>query len=194
MLMVFAFVQVLAVAAAAVTLADPQSPIAPVRIEPPGGGGNGVLVNVTGQEQDPVPLAGKWNASESCLGEVACFASSWIEANSTGSLEHVLALRATAERPDVERRFRDPQLMTRNASRFNAVRKWGLLGWAEYGAFRIVFLTRDDEQSQSSIYTLPLRREGARWAQTDALATDSGVYEMFERIGKAILERHRKRQ
>lgn len=188
--MVLALVQILVVAAAPVLLA--QSPIAPIRIEP-SGGGSPITISVTGVEQDPAPMAARWNAADTCLAEVPCFVSSWIEANSTGNLEHVLALRAPAERAEVEKRYGgDPSMMARNTTRFNAVRKWGLLGWAEYGTFRIVFLTRDDTQSNAPIYTLPLRRVENRWAQTDALAADAGVYEMFDRIGKAILERHRK--
>ena len=178
---------------AAVALADQQSPIGPLRIEPPGGGGNPIVMSVTGIEQDPLPVAGRWSAADACLAEVPCFVSSWIEANSTASVEHLLALRAPKERTEVEKRFRDPGLLSRNASRFNEVRKWGLLGWADYGVIRIVFLTRDDEGSQSTIYTLPLTRVDGKWMQTDALAADVGVYEMFDRVGKAILERHRKR-
>jgi hypothetical protein len=178
---------------AAVALADPQSPIAPVRVEPAGGGGNPIVISVTGVEQDPAPMVARWNAGNACLAEIPCFVSSWIEANSAASMEHLLAVRAPKERTDVERRYREPGLLARNAERFNAVRKWGLLGWADYGAVRIVFLTRDDEQSQSTIYTLPVTRVDAKWMQTDALAADTGVYEMFDRIGKAILERHRKR-
>ena len=51
----------------------------------------------------------------------------------------------------------------------------------------------EDAQSQQAIYTLPLRRVETRWAQTDALAADTGVYQIFDRVGKVILERHRKR-
>jgi hypothetical protein len=189
MSMVIALAQIVVVAAA---LAEPQSPIAPVRIDPPAGGGNPIVISVTGVEQDPIPLTARWSASDACLADIACFVSSWIEANSTGNLDHVLALRAPTERADVQSRYKDPSLMARNVSRFNAVRKWGLLGWANYGTFRIVFLTRDDERSQSVIYTLPLKQVDGKWMQTDALAADSGVYEMFDRIGKAILERHKK--
>jgi hypothetical protein len=189
--MVIALVQVLVAAAAA--LAQPQSPIAPVRVEPPGGG-TPVVISVTGVEQDPVPLAAKWNPSEACLGDIACFVANWLEANSTGSMEHVLALRAPAERAEVEKRYAsDPQMMTRNAARFKEIRRWSLLGWAEYGAFRIVFLVFEDAQAQQNIYTLPIRRVEARWGQTDALATDTGVYQIFDRVGKVILERHRKK-
>src|SRR6185503_15862187 len=109
--MALALVQVLVAAAAA--LAQPQTPIAPVRVEPPGGG-TPVMISVTGVEQDPVPLAAKWNPSETCLGDIACFAANWLEANSTGSMEHVLALRTPAERAEVEKRYAsDPQMMTR---------------------------------------------------------------------------------
>lgn len=189
--MAIALVQVLVAAAAA--LAQPQSPIAPVRIEPPGGG-TPVTISVTGVEQDPVPLAAKWTAGEACLGDIACFVANWLEANVTGSMEHVLALRAPAERAEVEKRYAgDPQMMTRNAARFKDIRRWSLLGWAEYGAFRIVFLVYEDAQAQQSIYTLPIRRVETRWAQTDALAADTGVYQIFDRVGKVILERHRKK-
>jgi hypothetical protein len=178
---------------AAVALADQQSPIAPLRIEPPGGGGNPIVISVTGVEQDPAPVAGRWSAADACLAEIPCFVASWIEANSTASMEHLLALRAPKERTELEKRYREPGLLTRNASRFNEVRKWGLLGWADYGPLRIVFLTRDDSQSQSTIYTLPITRVDGKWMQTDALAADTGVYEMFDRVGKTILARHQKR-
>ncbi len=177
---------------AAIALAEPQTPIAPVRIEPAIGGGNPIVVSVTGVEQDPVPLAAKWNTADACLADVACFVSSWMEANSTGNFEHVLALRAPDERAELQKRYADPAMMQRNMTRFNAVRKWSLLGWAEYGPVRVVFLVKED-QSPSPIYPLPIRRVEGRWAQTDVLATDPGFFEIFDRIGRAILERHRKR-
>lgn len=169
----------------------PQSPITPVRIQPTTGGGNPIVVTITGIEQDPVTLTAKWNAGDACLADVACFVSSWMEANSTGNLEHVLALRAPQERSELQKRYADPSMIQRNAARFNAVRKWSLLGWAEYGSIRVVFLVKDD-QSSSPIYTLPIKRVEGHWAQTDAVSEDPGVYEIFDRIGRAILERHRK--
>jgi len=183
----FAIAQAVSIAATLVVV-EQQSPIGPVRLEPPTGGGNPIVVSVTGVEQDPVPVTGRWSADDKCLAEIDCFVSSWIEANSSGSLEHLLTLRAPAERADVERRLR--QALSLNTSRFNAVRKWSLLGWADYGTFRIVLLVREQD-GPPAIYTLPLQRVGSHWAQTDALATDAGVYEIFDRIGKAILQRHR---
>ena len=168
-----------------------QTPIAPVRIEPAGGGGNPIVVSVTGVEQDPAPLTAKWNAADACLADVACFVSSWMEANSSGSLEHVLALRAPAERADVQKRWADPAMMQRNAARFNQVRRWSVLGWAEYGAARVVFLVKEDASSDP-IYPLAIKRVENRWAQTDMFAADPGFFEIFDRIGRAILERHRK--
>jgi hypothetical protein len=188
--MTAAILQVLAAAAA--VLAQAQTPIAPVRVEPPGGG-TPIVISVTGVEQDPVPMAAMWNASETCLADVACFVAIWLDANSTASMERVLALRAPAERAEVEKRYgADPQMMARSAARFKETRKWSLVGWADYGAFRIVFLVYEDAQSRQAIYTLPLRRVEPRWAQTDALAAD-GVYPIFDRVGTAILERRSKR-
>jgi hypothetical protein len=178
---------------AAVALADPQTPMAPIRIEPAAGGGNPVVVSLTGVEQDPVPLAAKWSTADACVADVACFVSSWMEANSTGSVDHLLALRAPDERADVQKRLADPQVVARNTTRFNDVRKWSLLGWAEYGAVRVVFLVKDD-QSSTPIYTLPIKRVSGRWTQTDALAADPGFFEIFNRIGRAILARHPQRK
>lgn len=179
---------------AAVTLMVPQqpTPMSPVRIEPTTGGGSPVTVSVTGVEQDPVQVTGRWNADDKCLAEIDCFVSSWIEANSSGSLEHLVALRNPAERADVERRLREGQLLSRNATQFKAIRKWSLLGWAEYGTYRIVLLAREQDGAATNTYTLPLLRVGSRWAQTDALATDAGVYEIFDRIAKVVQQRHQK--
>jgi len=177
--------------AAAIAAADPQSPIAPVRIAP-APGGTPIVVSVTGVEQDPVPLTAKWDAGAACLADVACFVSSWMEANSTASMEHVLALRAPDERADVQKRYADPAMLQRNATRFNQVRRWSLLGWAEYGPARVVFLAKED-QTSDPVYVLTIRKVDGRWAQTDILAADPGFYEMFNRIGRVILERHRKK-
>ena len=73
----------------------------------------------------------------------------------------------------------------------NGVRTWSLLGWAEYGPIRVVFLVKDD-QSSTPLYTLMIRRVEGRWAQSDTLAADPGYFEIFDRIGRAILARHRK--
>jgi hypothetical protein len=185
--------------AAAVVLAEPQSPptpsqtqIAPVRIEPAIGGGNPIVVTLTGAEQDPAPLAATWNTSNECLSDVACFVSSWLEANASGSMDHLLAVRAPEERATLQRRLTDPQVIARNTSRFNTIRRWSLLGWAEYGPVRIVFLVKEDD-TPNRIYTLPIKHvEGGRWAQTDVLASDPGYSEIFDRIGLAILNRHRR--
>ena len=177
--------------AAAIAAADPQSPMAPLSIAP-AGGGPPIVVSVTGVEQDPVALTAKWDAGAACLADVACFVSSWMEANSTGSMEHVLALRAADERADLQKRYADPAMMQRNATRFNQVRKWSLLGWAEYGPARVVFLEKQD-QTSDPIYVLTIRKVEGRWAQTDVLAADPGFYEMFNRIGRVVLERHKKR-
>jgi hypothetical protein len=171
--------------------ADPQTPIAPVKIEPAIGGGNPVVVSVTGVEQDPVPLSAKWNPSEACFADVACFVSNWMEANSTGNMEHAVALRAANERADFQKRYADPQMMLRNAARFNQVRKWSLLGWAEYGSVRVVLLVKEDS-TPDPIFTLTVRKVDGRWTQTDVLAADPGFREIFDRVGLAILERHHK--
>jgi hypothetical protein len=170
---------------------DPQTPIAPVKIEPSIGGGNPVVVTLTGVEQDPVPLAAKWTAAESCFADLSCFVSNWMEANSTGSMDHALALRAANERADFQKRYADPAMMLRNSARFNQVTKWSLLGWAEYGSVRVVFLVKQDS-TPDPIYTLTIRKVEGRWTQTDALAADPGFYEIFNRVGRVILERHRK--
>ena len=177
--------------AAALAIADPQSPIAPVHITPAAGGAP-ITVSLTGVEQDPAPLAAKWDAGAACLADVACFVSSWMEANSTGSMEHVLALRAADERADVQKRYADPAMMQRNSTRFNQVQRWNLLGWADYGPARVVFLNKVD-QTSDPIYVLTIRKVEGRWAQTDILAADPGFYEIFNRIGRGILERHRRK-
>jgi hypothetical protein len=127
----------------AVALADPQTPIAPLRIAP-AAGGTPIVVTVTGVEEDPVPLTARWNGAETCLADVGCFVSSWLEANSTGNVDHVLALRVPAERAELQKRYADPAIMQRNTTRFNAVRKWSLLGWVEYGDVRVVLLAKED--------------------------------------------------
>ena len=177
--------------AAAIAAADPQSPIAPVSIAP-AGGGTPIVVTLTGVEQDPVALTAKWDAGAACLADVACFVSSWMEANSTGSMEHVLALRAPDERADVQKRYADPAMMQRNSSRFNQVRRWSLIGWAEYGPARVVFLRKED-QTSDPVYVLTIRKVEGRWAQTDILAADPGFYETFNRIARVVLERHLKK-
>ena len=78
-----------------------------------------------------------------------------------------------------------------DASKRCACDSWNV-ALAEYGTVRVVFLVKDD-QSSSPIYTLPIKRVEGRWAQTDTLAADPGFYEIFDRIGRAILERHPKR-
>lgn len=168
-----------------------QSPIGSIRIEPPGGGPNPIVISVTGIEHDPIEIAARWNADDGCLSDVACFVASWIEANANNNLERLLHLRAPTERAEFQRRL-TPDVLTRNSARFRAIRKWHLIGWVEYGHFRFVLLVREDEQG-SAIYTLPLRRVDSRFAQTDTLGTDTGVYAIVDRIGMALMEKRQKR-
>ena len=176
---------------AAAFAAEPQTPIAPVKIEPAIGGGNPVVISVTGVEQDPVQLTAKWNATDACFADTACFVSSWMEANSAGNMDHALALRAPDERAELQKRYADPTMMQRNSIRFNQVTRWSLLGWAEYGSVRVVLLVKEDS-TPDRIFTLTIRKVGGRWTQTDVLAADQGFREIFARVGLAILERHRK--
>jgi hypothetical protein len=189
-LVVQSFVQIAAVTVA--FFAPAQAPIRPIQLEPPSGGGNPVVVTVTGVEQDPAPVAARWNGDDSCLADIACFVGSWIEANSADSPEHLVALRVPDERADLQKRLADPQLLARNAARFKQIRSWSLLGWIDYGGFRVVMLAKDDPASSTSpVYTLPIKRTGARWAQTDGLATDSNIYPILDRLATAVLDRHR---
>jgi hypothetical protein len=55
------------VLASGLNVAAQQVPMGPVRIEPPGGGGNPIVVTVVGVEQDPTPVASKWNPAERSL-------------------------------------------------------------------------------------------------------------------------------
>jgi hypothetical protein len=82
--------------------------------------------------------------------------------------------------------------MQRNTTRFNAVRKWSLLGWVEYGDVRVVLLVKEDSSS-SPTFALATKRVDGRWAQTDSLATDPGYFEIFDRIGRAVVARHQAR-
>ena len=190
--MSLSFVPVLAFGVSVV--AQAQTPLRPVTLQPPAGGGNPIVINAAGVEQDPAPIAARWNADDQCLGDIACFVASWIEANTAGDLEHLTILRAPEERAELERRFKDPVLMSRNASRFKQIRSWSLAGWIDYGTFRFVMLTKDDPlPSTSPIYTLPLKKTGARWGQTDALATDTGLYQIIDRVAKEVADRHRKK-
>jgi len=178
---------------AATTIAAAQSPLAPVRIEPPGGG-VAIVVTATGVEQDPVAVAAKWDARPACLADLPCFVASWIAANAAGSLDNLKALRAPAERPQLDQRLRDPQVLARNSARFAAIKKWSFLGWVDYGTYRIVLLVHEDNDSPvPGVYTLPLKKTDTQWTQTDTLASDSGIYEMVDKMGRVILARHQKR-
>ena len=86
-------------------------------------------------------------------------------------------LRAPRQRAEVEKRYAaDPQMMTRNASRFKDIRRWSLLGSAEYGTFPRCLSGRTTTRGrQQAIYTLPVESIETRWAQTDALAATMPV-------------------
>ena len=172
--------------------ATAQQTLAPVRIESPLDKENAIVITAVGEEHDPIAIKGAWNADDHCLSEIACFVASWIEANSTGNLDQIVQLRFPAEQAELERRLRqNPNLLQANASRFRVVQSWSLLGSVRYGPFEVVLLAKQDPTSSTGTYTLPLRRVNSRWAQTDALANDAGVYAVIDRIADAVMKRHR---
>jgi hypothetical protein len=174
----------------AAVAAQAQKPIAPVQIESIAGGGNPITVSVAGVEQDPTPIQGRWSPEESCLGDVACFVRSWVAANSGIDIQQILLLRSPDERTDLQARIgRTPGALKLNADRFTATRSWSLLGWIDYGSFRIAMLIREDQEGTKSTYTLPLQRTGARWFQTDALAKDEYVMQILDRVTTAVMQR-----
>ena len=178
--------------AGSLTLAEQQSALGPVRIESSGGGGNPIVISMVGVEQDPTPVTARWNPADACLADIRCFVSSWIDANTSGDLQKLLRLRPPDERAGFQARAAETRnLLALNADRFKATRSFGLLGWVEFGAFRIVLLVKSDEQKTNATYTLPLRRVDGRWAQTDALAAEN-VYVILDRIAQAVLLRHSK--
>lgn len=174
--------------------AQQSQQLSPIRIESSTGKDNPIVISVTGVEHDPIIVQARWNAEDNCLSEIMCFLSSWLEANASGNQQHMLAVRNPAERTDFEHRItQNPNLLAVNADHFKRIKKWSVLGWVQYGAVYAVLLVKDDPQSQVSTYVLPLARSGITWGQSDALATDAGVYQILDRIADAIVQRHRPR-
>lgn len=172
--------------------AQQSQQLSPIQIESATGKENPIVVSVTGVEHDPIIVQARWNAEDHCLSEIMCFISSWLEANTSGNQQHMLAVRNPAERNELERRLtQNPNLIAVNAEHFKKIRKWSVLGWVQYGAIYAVLLVKDDPQSPVSTYVLPLARSGILWGQSDALATDTGAYQILDRIADAVMQRHR---
>lgn len=169
-----------------------QKSLQPVKVESSTSKEDTILITASGVEHDPVPVQGHWNSDDSCLTDIQCFVSSWIDANSNGNIEHLVALRAPSERSDFEQMLaRKPNMVALNKDRFKTIKRWSIVGWVQYGTFRIVILVREEEQSSTLTYTLPLMQTSGRWGQTDALTNDKGVYAIIDRIANAVMERHR---
>ena len=171
-----------------------QKPIPPLDLEPAAGGGNPITITVSGVEQDPITVRPGWNSSDSCLAQIDCFLASWLDANTTAETEHVLALRDPAERSDLQKRLsKEPRILALNSAHFKSVRSWVWLGWVEYGSDRFILRVSEDEQGIRSSLTLPLKRAGSVWTQTDALAKETYVFAIIDRVARTVMERHRAR-
>lgn len=172
--------------------AQQSQQLSPIPIESATGKDNPIVVSVIGAEHDPIVVQARWNADDTCLSEIMCFISSWLEANTSGNQQHMLVVRNAPERGDLERRItQNPNLIALNADHFKRIKKWSVLGWVQYGAIYAVLLVREDPQTSVSTYVLPLTRSGIAWGQSDALATDTGVYQILDRIADAVMQRHR---
>jgi hypothetical protein len=172
--------------------AQQSQQLSPIQIESSTGKDNPIVISVTGVEHDPIVVQARWNADDNCLSEIMCFISSWLEANASGNLQHMVLVRNPTERNDLERRVtQNPNLIALNADHFKKIKKWSVLGWVQYGAIYAVLLAKDDPQSSASTYVLPLARSGIIWGQSDALATDAGAYQILDRIADAVMQRHR---
>lgn len=172
--------------------AQQQPTLSPIQIESSTGKDNPIVISVTGVEHDPIIVQAHWNAEDTCLSEIMCFISSWLEANTSGNVQHMMVVRNLSERGDLQRRItQNPNLIPLNADQFKSIKKWSVLGWVQYGAIYAVLLVKEDSQSSVTTYVLPLTRSGIVWGQSDALATDTGIYQILDRIADAILQRHR---
>jgi hypothetical protein len=169
-----------------------QMPLGPIKVEPSGGKEKPIVISAAGIEHDPLPIVGHWSSADICLTDISCFLSNWIEANSSGNLQHLVALRPLDEKNEFEHRIsQNPNIVSLNADRFKNIKQWSLIGWVEYGPFEIVLLVKQDEKLVMSAYALPLIRTGENWAQTDALSNDPGVNAILDRIANAVMQRHR---
>jgi hypothetical protein len=186
-------VMMLLLAAVLPIQAQQSKQLSPIQIESATGKDNPIVVSFTGVEHDPIIVQARWNAEDNCLSEIMCFVSSWLEANTSGNLQHMLVVRNAPERGELERRItQNPNLIALNADHFKRIKKWSVLGWVQYGAIYAVLLVKEDPQSSVvSTYVLPLARAGISWGQSDALATDAGVYQILDRIADAVMQRHR---
>ena len=152
------------------------------------------MISISGVQQGPSEITGRWTPDERCFGDIPCFVANWIDANTASDIERLLLLRSDAERAELKQRLAaDPQAVGRNAARFKTTRRWMLLGWMDYGEFRIALLSKQDEFGETTAYTLPLRRTGSRWNQTDALVSDPGVFAIINRVADAVLQRRIKK-
>src|SRR5262249_25400555 len=112
-----------------------QPSLGPIRIESSAGKDNPIVITATGVEHDPILVQARWNPEVNCLSEIMCFVSSWLEANWSGNLQHMMAVRNPAERSDFESRLsQNPNLLGLNADRFKKIKNWSVLGWVQYGA------------------------------------------------------------
>lgn len=174
--------------------AQQSQQLSPIQIESSTGKDNPIVISFTGVEHDPIIVQARWNGEDNCLSEIMCFVSSWLEANTSGNLQHMMVVRNAPERGELERRITQNQnLIALNADHFKRIKKWSVLGWVQYGAIYAVLLVKEDPQSSVSTYVLPLARSGISWGQSDALATDAGVYQILDRIADAVMQRHRPR-
>ena len=99
-------------------------------------------------------------------------AASVISANVAGDLPWIVKNFVSGERPEAGRQLRDPMAAARTRAYFLNLGSAKLMGWAEFGDARVMFLRGDDGDGDASIATMVLAKTDEGWRQTTALGAD----------------------
>ena len=131
-----------------------------------------VRITAPGKMLDPLAPVGRVAREQADWSTPERAAASVISGNAAGDLPWIVRNYVSAERPAAGRQLVDPMAAARTRAYYLNLGSAKLMGWAELGDKRILFLRGDDGDGEASIATMVLAKTDDGWRQTTALARD----------------------
>lgn len=131
-----------------------------------------VTFKAPGKMLDPLAPLGRVTREQADWSTPEHAAESVISANVLGDLPWIVRNFVSGERPEAGRQLQDPLAAARTRAYFMNLGTVKLMGWAEFGAARIMFLRGDDGDGDASVATMVLAKTAEGWRQTTALSRD----------------------
>ena len=131
-----------------------------------------VKFKAPGKMLDPLTALRRVTREQADWSTAEHAAESVISANVAGDLPWVVRNFVFGERLEAGRQLQDPMAAARTRAYFLNLGAVKLMGWAEFGDARIMFLRGEEGDGDPNTATMVLAKTGEGWRQTTSLGRD----------------------